>query len=110
MSLFGVIMMQLNDLVRADEFLQKALVIQQQVLGDVHHEIAATLSSLGVLDLKLEFERFSPSSQAPFPQVRHARSDGPAEMIKALRCGSDQLICEFLYSLLTTFQCFITRI
>lgn len=33
----------------------------------------------------LEFERFSTSSQAPFPEMPHARTKGPEAMIKELR-------------------------
>lgn len=42
-------MMHLNDLSGAEESLQKALAIQQHVLGPDHHEVASTLASLGVL-------------------------------------------------------------
>lgn len=33
----------------------------------------------------MEFERFSASSQAPFPDVHHARSVGAEKIIKELR-------------------------
>lgn len=48
--LLGVIMIQLNNFGSAEEFLQKALMIQQLVLSDDRHEVASTLGSLGLLE------------------------------------------------------------
>lgn len=50
MCLFGAIMIQLNDLDLAEEYLKDALDIQQAVLGPFHTEVASTLSSLGLLE------------------------------------------------------------
>lgn len=50
MSLFRVIMLQLNSLEIADEVLHKAYSIQLQTLGHGHQEIASILANLGVLE------------------------------------------------------------